>query len=75
MEDARADALEQRMGNVESTLDEIRLLLREQARPRQRQGRRRRRLSRTADDDGSDGSMVSENRALASPGTRDTDVS
>ncbi|CAJ2638342.1 unnamed protein product [Trifolium pratense] len=59
MEAARADALEQRMGNVENTLDEIRLLLRERNRPRQRQGRPRRRPSPTEDDDRSDGSMVS----------------
>ncbi|XP_045799541.1 uncharacterized protein LOC123893785 [Trifolium pratense] len=59
MEAARADALEQRMGNVENTLDEIRLLLRERSRPRQRQGRTRRRPSPTEEGNRSDGSMVS----------------
>ncbi|KAK2362488.1 hypothetical protein QL285_087548 [Trifolium repens] len=59
MDAERTDRLEQRMGNVETALDQIRLLLQEQVRPRRRQGRPRRRPSRTEDDGGSDGSLVS----------------
>jgi hypothetical protein len=70
MEDARADALEQRMGNVENALGEIRSLLQEQVRPPRRQGRPRRRLSFRKEDDGSD-----DSRVLAFPGTREADVS
>ncbi|GAU29071.1 hypothetical protein TSUD_278270 [Trifolium subterraneum] len=59
MEDARADALELRMGNIENALGEIRSLLQEQVQPRRRQGRPRRRLSFREDDEGSDDSRVS----------------
>ncbi|MCI97343.1 hypothetical protein A2U01_0118644, partial [Trifolium medium] len=59
MEAARADVLEQGIGNVETALDQIRLLLQVQVRPRRRQERPRRRPSRLEDDDGSEGSMVS----------------